>query len=198
MVKCALNSLHSRAVRDCVKCMAASGAQGDDVDEVAHQPAWLQDDAPDDRAAADGTEAAAGVGNLSLHERAASNGAADFIGLDNGAPAASAAAAAPYANGNGHSPPAPAAAVSAAPASAAAAGPAAPAPARDPLEDLLSLSAGQAPEPPEPGGTSCVSVPEIQIQATALINACMPSYHSLAILYVNGDSPTTSPRYAIL
>jgi hypothetical protein len=141
--------------------MAASGAQGDDVDEVAHQPAWLQDDAPDDCAAADGTEAAAGIGNLSLHERAASNGAADFIGLDNGAPAASAAPAAP--NGNGHSPPAPAAAIPAAPASAAAAGPAAPAPARDPLEDLLSLSAGQAPEPPKPGGTLCFSVPDIHI-----------------------------------
>ena len=125
------------------------------MDEVAHQPAWLQEDGSEDRATADGgAAAAAGVGALLLHERAASNGAADFIGLDNGAPAAPPAAAAPYANGNGHVPAPPAVAAAAAgPAPASA--PAAQAPARDPLEDLLSLSAAQQAEPPKPGRAIC-------------------------------------------
>ncbi len=54
-------------------------AQGDDVDEVAHQPAWLNEDgSAEDHAAANG-----GAGPIGpVHERAASNGAADFIGLE--------------------------------------------------------------------------------------------------------------------
>ncbi len=134
-----------------------AGVQGDDVDEVAHQPAWLQEDGSEDHATADGgAAAAAGVGALSLHERAVSNGAADFIGLDNGVPAAPAAAAAPYANGNGHVSAPPAVAASAAAAGPApASAPAAPTPARDPLEDLLSLSAAPQAEPPKPGRAIC-------------------------------------------
>ncbi|BDA41202.1 AP-2 complex subunit alpha-1 [Coccomyxa sp. Obi] len=124
--------------------------EGDDVDEVAHQPAWLNEDgSAEDHAAANGGAAPAGP----VHERAASNGAADFIGLEvthNGADSAAAASAeAPYANGNGHAAPAQPAAPGA-PAAAAAAPAAAPAPPRDPLEDLLSLSSVSQPEPPKP------------------------------------------------
>ena len=135
---------------------ASHAAQGDDVDEVAHQPAWLNEDgSAEDHEAANGSAGPAGP----VHERGASNGAADFIGLDNGAASTAAATApteAPYANGNGHAALAPTAAPGA-PAAAAAAPAAAPAADRDPLEDLLSLSPGSQPEPPKPGVllTSC-------------------------------------------
>lgn len=116
---------------------------------MQNQPGWLQDDAEngersgpsDDGAATVPGPAAAGQ----LHDRAASNGAANFIGLDSAS-----AAETPYANGDGPHHPAP-------PSHGAAPAPGAPTATRNPMDDLLSLS-GAAPEalreaqPPPPGG----------------------------------------------
>ncbi|CAK0759184.1 hypothetical protein CVIRNUC_002678 [Coccomyxa viridis] len=119
--------------------------EGEDTDEVQNQPAWLRDDAQEDHIAAE-NGGPPSLADLSLHERNASSGAADFVGLD--------ADEAPYANGHSHAQPAaaPAAAApeqDAMPANGAPA--AAPAASRDPLEDLMEPTPSAAsPEPPKP------------------------------------------------
>lgn len=120
--------------------------QGEEVDEVAAQPAWLQEDANGDAAEQpfDGGGMPA-MHNPTLHTGpgpSANGASADFIGLgdDEGK--------APYANGDSHAQPQPGAAdarsgqPSTAAAPAATAATAAP---QDPLEDLLALSATSTP-----------------------------------------------------
>ena len=63
---------------------------------MQNQPAWLRDDAQEDHIAAE-NGGPPSLSNLSLHERNASSGAADFVGLD--------AEEAPYANGHSHAQP---------------------------------------------------------------------------------------------
>ncbi len=122
------------------------------MDEVAAQPAWLQEDANGDTPAAL-SEGLPAVQNLTLDEHAASNGAVDFIGLGLGGDADGNTAAqpppAPYANGDSsHEQPPPAAMAGAGPAASAPPPDAAAAP-RDPLEDLLALSPTPVPAQPE-------------------------------------------------
>ena len=68
-------------------------AQGEDTDEVQNQPAWLREDAQDDQAPAE-NGGPPSLADLSLHQRNASAGAADYLGLGG--------AETPYANGDSH------------------------------------------------------------------------------------------------
>ena len=74
-------------------CLAS---QGEDTDEVQNQPAWLREDAQDDQAPAE-NGGPPSLADLSLHQRNASAGAADYLGLGG--------AETPYANGDSHAQP---------------------------------------------------------------------------------------------
>ena len=74
-------------------CLAS---QGEDTDEVQNQPAWLREDAQDEHPPAE-NGGPPSLGDLSLHQRNSSTGAADFVGLGG--------AEEPYANGDSHAQP---------------------------------------------------------------------------------------------
>ena len=63
---------------------------------MINQPAWLREDAQDDHTPAE-NGGPPSLANLSLHQRNASAGAADFVGMGS--------TEAPYANGDSHAQP---------------------------------------------------------------------------------------------
>ena len=86
-------------MRQALNCKPLSvwhSSQGEDTDEVQNQPAWLRDDSANEDGPAEngGLPSLAG---LPAHERSASAGAADFVGL--------AGEGTPYANGDSHAHP---------------------------------------------------------------------------------------------